>query len=323
MHQLTELENEFANTLKSIARRQDIKAYIEHNPAISAVVRRAAAQYVTGVKRQDGIAAALRLTAKGYAVSLEFIGENTTKAEECEAAYDELAGLIMEMSQAGIAGRVSFDLSHIGLMLGTEVALEHLLKLAEQAEQSGIELFISMEESAKTDRILSVYEQAVARFPAIGITLQAQLHRTEEDLAAKLPPNALVRIVKGAYQEPKEISIPRSKALDDRYLSLVEQAILQGHRVSIATLDERLIDTIADLKWTEKPGVEFEMLYGIRADISSRLKEEGHPIRIYLTYGDEWYLYLCHRIAEYPPNLYTAVTAMISEEGIAPLLLYR
>lgn len=57
--------------------------------------------------------------------------------------------------------------------------------------------------------------------------------------------------------------------------------------------------------------VEIEMLYGIRPDMLRDLKNKGDNARVYLTYGKEWYLYLCHRIAEHPENLYYAVTDMI------------
>lgn len=53
--------------------------------------------------------------------------------------------------------------------------------------------------------------------------------------------------------------------------------------------------------------IEFEMLYGIAFERLKHMKERGYRTRIYLPYGKEWYLYVCHRIAEYPPNLYQAL----------------
>jgi proline dehydrogenase len=37
------------------------------------------------------------------------------------------------------------------------------------------------------------------------------------------------------------------------------------------------------------------------------MQQRGYRTRIYLPYGQEWYLYLCHRLAEYPPNIYLAI----------------
>ncbi|WP_079912768.1 proline dehydrogenase family protein [Paenibacillus sp. 32352] len=303
----TNLEQQFAEAMKSIARRHDLKSYVEKTPAIYWLLQRAAAKYVAGEKREEGLEAGQRLMEKGYAVSLEYIGENTADVQACEAAALELSRLIQSLEERKLPARVSFDLSHIGLSIDSELAYKQLVTLASQAQQAGIELFISMEESGKTDSILQIYEKAAAVHGNIGITLQAQLNRTPQDLIGLQSIPGRVRIVKGAYQEPEQLSIPRSSALNERYLLLVEQAVRQGHRVSIATHDEAVIKEIMLREWLHEPGVEFEMLYGIRPDLSSQLKQAGYPVRIYLTYGHEWYLYLCHRIAEYPPNLFQAI----------------
>ncbi len=69
-------------------------------------------------------------------------------------------------------------------------------------------------------------------------------------------------------------------------------------------------------QYFSQSSVEIEMLYGIRPDMLSDLKNKGHNARVYLTYGKEWYLYLCHRIAEYPENLYHAVMDMIHSSSV-------
>ncbi|MGO4348200.1 proline dehydrogenase family protein [Paenibacillus sp. MCAF9] len=322
MHNRSDLEKQFTAALKSIARRPDLKSYVEQTPQLNQMLRGAAARYVTGEARQDGVEAASELSAKGYAVSLEYIGENTADVAKCEAAVTEMLALIHEARQNELSARVSFDLSHIGLSLDTELAYSNLMNLAGQAQKAGVELFISMEESSKTDRILTIFEQVASIYPNVGITLQAHLKRTPQDLAAISSPSR-IRIVKGAYQESSEYSLPRSPALNDRYVELAQSALRQGHRVSIATHDESIIEQLLNQGVGSSSNAEFEMLYGIRPDLSSKLKAAGHPIRIYLTYGHEWYLYLCHRIAEYPPNLFQAVIDTVSHEGVKPVQSYE
>ncbi|WP_195575112.1 proline dehydrogenase family protein [Paenibacillus sp. 1001270B_150601_E10] len=317
-----DLEVRFAEAMKSIARRADLKGYVEQTPAVYQLLQRAAAKYVSGEERKDALEAGQRLADKGYALSLEYIGENATDALVCEAAAFELSGLIHALAEQGVAARVSFDLSHIGLSLDDELAYKHLAVLAEQAQDADIELFISMEESVKTDAILAIYKKAAAAYSNLGITIQAQLNRTKQDLSDLQSAPGRIRIVKGAYQEPEQLSIPRSTALNERYVQLIDQAIRMGHRLSIATHDQSLIDEVIKRGWIDKPGVEFELLYGIRPDLASELRQAGYPVRIYLTYGRGWYLYLCHRIAEYPPNLYQAILDMTSTEKVNPLLDY-
>ncbi|SFD54334.1 proline dehydrogenase [Paenibacillus catalpae] len=311
MYQPSELEQQFTAALKSIARRMDVKDYVEQTPQLNRILSHAAKRYVAGDHLQDGMAAGKKLAGRGYSLSIEYMGENTFDLAECEQAAIELKALIHELKLAGMPARVSFDLSHIGLMVSPSLAYSYLMDLAVQAAGTDIELFISMEESGKTDDILSVYNQAAAVYSGIGITLQAQLTRTLEDLAAVTSPRR-IRIVKGAYQEPDHLSIARSPELNQRYLQLVEIAIQQGHQVSIATHDEVIINAVLERGWLQDSQAEIEMLYGIRPDLASRLQRAGQPVRIYVPYGHEWYLYLCHRIAEYPPNLYQAVIDMVS-----------
>jgi proline dehydrogenase len=48
---------------------------------------------------------------------------------------------------------------------------------------------------------------------------------------------------------------------------------------------------------------EFQMLYGIRPDEQQRLARDGHAVRVYVPYGDDWYGYLVRRLAERPANV--------------------
>ncbi|MEK3877855.1 proline dehydrogenase family protein [Paenibacillus sp. FSL M7-0420] len=322
MHDHKEWEQQAADALKSVARRMDIKAYVEQSPLLYGLLKKAALQYVTGESRINGLEAGQRLAAKGYAISLEYIGENTVNAGECEATVKEITALIDDLGKQGASARVSFDLSHIGLTLEPELAYTNLAKLAARALETELELFISMEESAKTEQILKVYKRAASRYPNIGITLQAHLHRTLDDLAALSASSGRIRIVKGAYQESGEVAISRSEALNERYLQLVEQALGDGHRVSVATHDEHIIEEAIQRGLLTVGGAKLEMLYGIRPELGSRLKSAGYPVQIYLTYGREWYLYLCHRIAEYPPNLYRAVAIIADSPRVDPVEAY-
>ena len=49
------------------------------------------------------------------------------------------------------------------------------------------------------------------------------------------------------------------------------------------------------------------------------MRDLGYRTRTYLPYGREWYLYLCHRLAEHPPNLYRALAdaAGVTDEASA------
>lgn len=305
-------EIQVIQALKFAARNEQYKRHIQQSNELYLLLLKAAKRYVAGEERSEAITSAKQLMSKDYLISLEFIGENITDLEECQKAKNEFLSLIEEMGSLKMKQTVSFDLSHIGLSVNPELAYTNLLELAHKANQYGITLMVSMEESSKTSDIFDIYKRVTAQYPNVGITIQAHLYRTDFDIQELMQYPGKIRLVKGAFQESTDIAMQRSKELNERYLNFVEQLITVNHPISIATHDELLIQEMEQRQYFEYSCIEIEMLYGIRPDLLRDLKSKGYNCKVYLTYGKEWYLYLCHRIAEYPENLYLAVTDIIS-----------
>lgn len=234
-------EQEAAKALKLIARNEQIKTYIQQSPELYPLLLQAAKRYITGETREEGIAKAKELVLEGYSVSLEYIGENTRSEEDCIRAKDEFANVIQDVASHAIEATISLDLSHIGLSVDSDLTFHNLKQLAELARQYNLSIMISMEESAKTDQILHLYKKMAEQYPNVGITIQAHLIRSISDIHELLHYPGKIRIVKGAYQEPSEIAVPRSKALNDCYLQLVKLLVEAEHSISIATHDKEII----------------------------------------------------------------------------------
>jgi proline dehydrogenase len=209
---------------------------------------------------------------------------------------------------------VSLDLSHVGLAVpgsGERLAREHLTEIAEQARAAGREVMISMEDSERTDAILRAHGAVGERHGNVGVTVQAALRRTPSDLPGLHARPGRVRLVKGAYAESPRVAYRRGEALDRAYLSLartlVDAAARRGRPCSIATHDAaligritQLVDEATDLR-RSTDAIQFEMLQGVTPDRLDALRDRGYVTRVYLVYGSEVYLYLCHRLAEHPP----------------------
>jgi proline dehydrogenase len=307
MHSSEEMDA--SEALKAIARNTSLKSALLQMPTVYSVLWSAARRFVTGETRQEGIETAKVLASLGYGILLTFIGENTATEQACQGALDEFVALSQAIETASLPKRttISFDLSHLGLSVSQSLALDHFYHLAQETKKCGICLMVDMEESDKLEAILEVYQQVAARHQHVGITLSAQLYRTPQDLEALVHLPGKIRLVKGAYQEPEERAMKRGEALDERFLSLVEVAISARHPLSIATHDQHLLQEVERRKLLAVPDVEVEMLYGARPDLLKQMKQAGYQTRLFLPYGREWYLYLCHRLAEYPPNIYRAL----------------
>jgi proline dehydrogenase len=218
--------------------------------------------------------------------------------------------LIEDLKSAGAAATISFDLSHVGSLVDRSLARANAMRMAEVAAGVGSHLMISAEGSDRTDLVLDLFEQVSDAFPTTGITLQARLHRTPDDLSRVVQRPGPVRLVKGAFLEPASIALPReSEELKSVYLELAHRLITEDHRVNLATHDASLVQMLKDRFGETLHGehVEFEMLQGLGTKLIDSLRAEGYTTREYIVFGPEWWLYVLNRIAEDPRRIFAAL----------------
>lgn len=304
-------EHDAAAALKSIARDEGLKAHIMEDPSLKRILLRVASRFVCGEELPDAIEAARRANGLGHAATIDYMGESTRDESLAERATEEFVRVAKEIANRGLDSSVSLDLSHVGMALNPDFAFENASKIARAAREAETEVMVSMEGTERTDEILSLHERLSGSFDNVGITLQAYLHRTVDDLARLIERPGRIRLVKGAYEEPESMALPRDSAiLDEEYRRHMETLLASGHALSIATHDEAMLDHAHRFireNGLDSSDIEFEMLYGVTPERLETMRERGYRTRVYLVYGEEWYLYLCHRLAEYPPNIYQAI----------------
>lgn len=310
-----DLDHEFgkdaAQALRLIARNETVKAYIQRERPVHGALLGAARRFIGGEHLDSCLGIAREINAKGHAVTIDFMGESTRDEGMARDAAAEFRRVVHEIGTPGITASISLDLSHLGLAIDPELAFELACGLADLAANAHLEMMISAEGSERTDAVLAMYERLAGSFPNVGITLQTYLLRTAEDLQRVLPLTGRIRIVKGAFDEPPGIAMPRGPSLNARYVSFVEHVIASGRPMSIATHDPVLLNRVLSDIPAGTPGVEVEMLYGVQPERLEVMRKRGFPTRTYLPYGEEWFLYVAHRLAEYPPNMYRAISDIV------------
>lgn len=311
-----ELKEKAGALLKIAALNEGAKEYILNNPELFKLLLKAAKRYIGGEKMEEALATAKRINDKGLPTSLEFMGESTRSVEESELVTQHFFDLINKVKEEKINSIVSLDLSHIGLAIDKELAYNNLVLLAESAHKKDIEIVISAEGVDRTDDIINTYCKISPDFSNVGITLQAYLNRTPKDLERVLnETQGKIRIVKGAFAVPPGHAVERGKHLDDLYINYIEALFLKNRRCSIATHHNKIQNRVKELIEqydVPKSKYEFEMLLGIQEDLLNETYNEGYSCRQYIVYGDEWYLYMCNRIAENPDNLFQAMVDIMS-----------
>jgi proline dehydrogenase len=284
--------------------------------ADSALVRRAVTRYgmrlgarrfVAGESAAEFLPVARATDAQGFAVAATMLGESVRSREETLAVTGEYERLLRNFAEEGLDANVAFKLTHVGLDIDSELALENAGRIAAAARESGRTVRMDMEQSRYVDRTLVIYRRLRERYDNVGFVLQSYLYRSEADLAALLAIAPNVRIVKGAYLEPDNVAYPHKRDVDAGYLKLAELALSHDGYTAIATHDPKIIDwamRFAAARGLPKRGrFEFQMLYGIATPLARRVLDAGYRVRLSIPYGEYWFPYLMRRLAERPANL--------------------
>lgn len=263
-------------------------------------VQRSVARFMPGEGAEDALEAAAGLAAEGIPVSFTRLGENTDElARAAEAAGDYLR-LLDRIEELGLDAEISVKLTQLGYDLDPAVTSTHLERLVDRSAALGRTCWIDIESTDYVDGTLDLYEAELARSPYVGLCLQAYLRRTYDDIQRLLPAGPSIRLVKGAYREPKELVFSSKAAIDESYFRLAQHLVRGGaRRVVLGSHDTALIERIEGALG-RRDTFEIAMLYGIRADEQRRLAREGYAIRTLISYGPSWYPWFMRRIAEKP-----------------------
>lgn len=281
------------------------RAIVSALPAVpKPIVRRISQRYIAGERIEDACRVVKELNVGGKMATIDVLGEEITTPEEARHiayAYDDVFRAIDEQ---GLDSNVSVKLTGMGLKLDLDIARENLERTVRGAAERGNFVRIDMEDSSCTDDTLTLYRELREQgLDNVGIVLQAYLRRTLDDIAAlqDLTPN--VRLCKGIYVEPLQIAYQDFDQVRANFFRALGALLAGGSYVGIATHDEWLIHEGTRLVRgyeRARDEYEFQMLLGVREARADELVEEGHRLRIYVPYGDEWYAYSLRRLQENP-----------------------
>jgi proline dehydrogenase len=284
------------------------------------IARRAVLRFMPGEQVEAALTAADKFKKQGFGVLFTRLGENVTTSDQIEEAAKHYEWLIEEANRRGIDGEVSVKLTQLGMDLDSDAMSRHMDRLAQVARTNGDRtVWIDMEGSNYTERTVVEYERLKRSHPNVGICVQAYLKRTYSDIERLMPLDPRIRLVKGAYAEPKSIAYTKGRQVDQNYVALCVSmlaAIKSGQPLflGMGTHDIRLIEQAADHAQSiglGKNAFDVEMLYGIRADQQRRLAKDGFRVRVLIAYGDYWYPWYMRRLAERPANVVFAVRQML------------
>jgi proline dehydrogenase len=262
------------------------------------LVRRLSSRYIAGSELDDARRTVAELNAAGKRATVDVLGEEIRSEEEAAAITRAYLDMLDAIVADGLDANVSVKLTGLGLKLDPALARENLIAIAAR----GSFVRIDMEDSSTTDGTLALYRDLVAEGrDNLGVVLQAALRRTEDD--ARSLAGANVRLCKGIYIEPPELAYRDFDEIRASFVRTLDILLDGGCYVGIATHDEWLVDQALEAIRARGLGpeaYEFQMLLGVRPELGDRIVAAGHPLRIYVPFGRQWYEYSLRRLQENP-----------------------
>ncbi|MGB2671153.1 MAG: proline dehydrogenase family protein, partial [Candidatus Acidiferrum sp.] len=281
-----------------------------------------ARRFVAGESLDDALTASQQLCSQGRNVSLNHLGENVTSEAAAREVCSSYIRMMEELHAKNLGGNISIKLTQLGLDIDKQLCQSMAREIAARAAALGRTIEMDMEGSAYTDATLDIFENVQRELGNCGLAMQAYLFRTEKDLQRLAPIKPKIRLVKGAYREPKKIALQQKSDVDANYkklTTLLLEGAAQGVFLpAIASHDWNMV-THAQAEATrlklEKSRYEFQMIYGIRRDLQEQVRSAGDTLQVYVPFGTDWCPYFMRRLSERPANCWFVLRSLLAESG--------
>jgi proline dehydrogenase len=262
---------------------------------------------VAGETLEETVPVARRIEASGMSLTLDYLGESVATMAEADQATRRYLALLQQIAAAGIHRNVSLKLTQLGLTVDRATCVDNLRRILDPAAAQDFFVRIDMEDSRYTQVTLDVFETLWQQgYRNVGIVVQSYLPRSLDDARRMNALGARVRLVKGAYQEPRGVAFRSKAQVDAMFVEIMRVLMDGGIYPAIATHDPAMIAAtraFADERGIPADRYEFQMLYGVRRDLQQELVTRGYRVRIYVPFGSEWFPYFMRRVGERPANL--------------------
>lgn len=260
--------------------------------------------FVAGTNMEEMIQSVKELNAHGISATIDNLGEFVSDKTEATEAKEQIINVIEAIHDNNVDAHISLKPTQLGLDIDYHFCQDNLQDILEKAQQYDIFINFDMEDYGHLQPSLDLINELSKAYNNIGTVIQSYFFESEDNI--KRLNDYRLRIVKGAYKEPKNLAYQDKKDIDQNFIQLAEYHLLHGKFTSIATHDHHIINHLKKfIKENNIPNekFEFQMLYGFRNDLQLKLANEGFHFCTYVPFGSDWFGYFMRRLAERPQNM--------------------
>ncbi|QLD85420.1 proline dehydrogenase family protein [Natronomonas halophila] len=271
-----------------------------------------ARRFVAGESAASAMDHARGLNDDGIGAILNLLGEHYDERRPADEDTRTYCDLLDEIGETSLDACISVKPSQLGLDVGEGVFRENLERIVEAAAANEAFVWMDMEDHTTTEATLDAFEAQVETYPKMGLCLQANLKRTPSDIERLADRPGRMRLVKGAYDEPPEVSYTDKARVNEAYRENLEFAFQEFDAgVAVGSHDPEMIDYAKDLHEEYGTPYEVQMLMGVREEAQRDLAADGVTVYQYAPYGDRWLSYFYRRVMERKENALFALRAVL------------
>lgn len=275
-----------------------------------------AKKWIAGDTINDALESAKYAYQHGRLAIINKLGEYHKTLNQIQKVVDEYKIISSSFRKWNVQGAISVKPTQIGMSISRKTCFDSFIRIIESAQESQTFVWIDMESTDHTDETIEMYYELFPRYERLGIAIQANLKRSENDLVDLIKQGGKIRLVKGAYRENARISFKTKSEVDSNYLNLMNILFKNANEFGIATHDNQMIEKAKKLLKKYDRKFEFQMLKGIRDELKPKLVEEGFTVSDYIPYGTNWLPYSIRRIRERKINILLLGSSLIHSQRV-------
>ncbi|MEM0149313.1 MAG: proline dehydrogenase family protein [Candidatus Micrarchaeaceae archaeon] len=256
-----------------------------------------AGRWIAGIHADDAIAEAVVFNGRGINVLLNNLGEGYKVKGRIEDTVSKYIYLMDRIAKMRLNASLSVKPSQLGLLIDKGMLRRNYLNIVKRAKEKGIFVWLDMEEHDTVDDTIELYERSL-KYGNTGICIQSYLKRSMDDEKRIVDENGTIRLVKGAYTEPRGIAFQSRAEVTRHFSSMMDYLFENANRFMIATHDISMVGKAMHLERIHKKRAMLGMLKGIMNRKAVELADRGEDMNIYIPFGPDWVAYSYRRLTE-------------------------
>lgn len=188
-------------------------------------------------------------------------------------------------------GDVLTELARGDLANGCDLVLEPSAVSATQevAGECGSSLTLAPVSHDRTSALMESHRVLVAENPSLGITVRADLRRSEGDCVELAARGARVRLIRRMSAEPADVAFPSQHDVDRSFIRCL-RALLDGADVAVVTESPRLNEIAAALGVgpDDTSKLTFQFRFDRRLTTAREFVAAGARVSTLLPFGPGW-----------------------------------